>query len=210
MFRSSESTWKKATHTPYINSSKIMGATDLPMVEERCLIQRNSQRCDDDQFKQKTEQKWNHTSEQYSHYQCLHYLKNPRHLINMLTRRFKCNLNNINTQPWWKKPKATQISISHIYTPRNNFHHIHSFALQVFKIGSYSIGIPEKNMTMPTSIHIALNHKITSTVINRDYYPMALQYIAYAHMLRNWKIFPKLPIFLWSKTNLKNSVIMEY
>lgn len=59
--------------------------------------------------------------------------------------------------------------------------------MQVFKMGSYSIGIGilEKNMTVPTIIHIVLNHKITLTVINREYYPMALQYIAYAHLLGN-------------------------
>lgn len=57
--------------------------------------------------------------------------------------------------------------------------------MQVFKMGSYSIGIgiPEKNMTVPTIIHIVLNHKIP--VINREYYQMALQYIAYAHLLGN-------------------------
>lgn len=59
--------------------------------------------------------------------------------------------------------------------------------MQVFKIGSYSMGkgIPEKIMTVPTSIHIVLNHKITLTVPKREYYPMALQYIAYVHMLGN-------------------------
>lgn len=57
--------------------------------------------------------------------------------------------------------------------------------MQVFKIGTYSIGIPEKNMTVPTSVHIVLNHKIKLTVINREYYPVELQNTAYAYMLGN-------------------------
>lgn len=121
MLWNTEFTWNKAAHAPYINSSKRMGATDLPRIEERCLIQRNSQRCDDDQFKQKTKQKWNHTSEQYSHYQCLHYLKNPRHLINMFTRGFfvwtlKCNKLRKHTA-LVKKTANLHRSLFHTQTP---------------------------------------------------------------------------------------------